>query len=211
MMNQNKFWSLVDKSGECWIWTGTIRAGYGIVAIVKDGKKTTAGTHRLSYEWRHGPVPTGLFVLHSCDTPLCVNPDHLFVGTHKQNMDDMRSKHRQPGFLTEDFVISARLAAARGDNIAMLPAPPGATRMSIIDAVTGKSWKHINTPTVSNVVFKAPRKVNKLSHEQINEILKSLEKPYWGQVNDLAKKYGVRHSTISHIKTGRFVPADFNL
>lgn len=210
MMNQSEFWSKVVKTEYCWIWMGTKRLGYGIVPITRDGKRTTTGAHRLSYEWATGENPGKSFVMHSCDNPPCVRPEHLSLGTHAQNMDDMRAKQRQPGILTEKFVRDARLAAARGENIGMMALEAGYDKDTVLRAVRGQSWSHLDTPPVQEVVFHTRRKVVKLSHEQINEILKALEKPYWGQVNDLAKKYGVRHSMISHIKSGRFVPARFN-
>lgn len=89
------FWSRVDKAqGEdaCWTWTGaTDRAGYGRMSI--ENKNVSA--HRYSYETYVASIPEGHFVLHKCDTPSCVRPDHLFTGTHTDNMRDMVAKGRQ--------------------------------------------------------------------------------------------------------------------
>lgn len=77
----------------CWLWTGTVlRHGYGQICV--DGGRDLA--HRAS--WRHfrGAIAEGLWVLHRCDTPACINPDHLFLGTHQDNVDDKVSKGRQP-------------------------------------------------------------------------------------------------------------------
>jgi HNH endonuclease len=71
---------------ECWIWQGSLRGGYGECA---EGL-----VHRVSYELFVGPVPDGLCVLHTCDTPTCYNPDHLFVGTRVDNVHDMIAKGR---------------------------------------------------------------------------------------------------------------------
>jgi hypothetical protein len=77
----------------CWEWKGgKMKNGYGRFGIAK-GQIVFA--HRYSYEAKHGPIPPGLFVLHSCDNPGCVNPSHLSVGTHADNMQDMRAKGRQ--------------------------------------------------------------------------------------------------------------------
>ncbi len=89
------FWSRVDNSGDCWLWTGVIKdGGYGLVFFHK--RKYLA--HRLSYRLVWGPFKGSLFVLHRCDNPPCVNPAHLFLGTHEDNIEDMFAKGRhKPG------------------------------------------------------------------------------------------------------------------
>lgn len=83
----------------CWLWPGTVRArkgkdksvGYGVTkylgALVK--------AHRLSFQLHKGPIPLGGHVLHKCDVPLCVNPDHLYVGDHATNMLDVKRRGRR--------------------------------------------------------------------------------------------------------------------
>lgn len=86
-----RFWAKVEKGDGCWLWTGaTSRRGYGSVTI--NGR--SVATHRASYEAYHGPIPDGLHVLHSCDTPACVNPEHLRVGTRLDNMRDRAERGR---------------------------------------------------------------------------------------------------------------------
>src|SRR4051812_187652 len=75
----------------CWLWAGTTqRGGYG---KFKAGGANVAA-HRYSWQMTHGPVPEGLCVLHRCDVPGCVKPEHLFVGTQKENTADMIAKGR---------------------------------------------------------------------------------------------------------------------
>lgn len=89
----DRFWSRVAKSVEaCWLWTGSKDDdGYGL-AFFWHRRRIKA--HRLSWELNRGPIPAGLDVLHSCDNPPCVRPDHLFLGTQVENMEDARRKGR---------------------------------------------------------------------------------------------------------------------
>ena len=86
-----RFWSKVERSGSCWLWTaGKDKGGYGTFDL--NGMSVKA--HRVSYTLANGEIPTGMCVLHKCDTPACVSPDCLFLGTHQDNMDDMMAKGR---------------------------------------------------------------------------------------------------------------------
>lgn len=88
------FWKRVreDASG-CWLWTGAyVKQGMGYGRHSSNGFSMWA--HRFAYVLANGPVPDGLFVLHSCDVPLCVNPAHLRAGTQRENMDEMIAKGR---------------------------------------------------------------------------------------------------------------------
>lgn len=77
----------------CWLWTGATNPwGYGNVKLKRS--KKTINSHRLSWILHRGEIPKKLLVLHKCDTPACVNPEHLWLGTAKQNTQDMVSKKR---------------------------------------------------------------------------------------------------------------------
>ncbi len=87
---EERFWKRVNKTDTCWLWIGA-KARYGFFSI---RVKLTMAAHRFSWELHNGKIPKGLGVLHKCDVPLCVNPDHLFLGTQKDNSDDMWAKGR---------------------------------------------------------------------------------------------------------------------
>lgn len=91
-MIADDFWSHVHKySGGCWRWRRTVDGrGYGQLTV--NGRLVRA--HRHAYELTNGPIPEGAVLCHSCDYRLCVNPAHLFVGSQRDNMQDMASKGR---------------------------------------------------------------------------------------------------------------------
>jgi hypothetical protein len=148
MINLDKFWSKIDKSGPCWEWTGRLsRTGYGNFDV--DQKPTYV--HRISFELANGPITNGLHVLHQCDNRKCVNPSHLFLGTQQDNMKDMNAKGRHKfgrhlgtknpsARLTEQQVLEIR---SLKESRHALAAKYQVAVCTIDDIKSRKTWKHI--------------------------------------------------------------------
>lgn len=88
---EERFWKYVRKTPMCWVWVG-VRHGKGYGQITMG--RTTVKAHRVSYEIHHGSIPDGLQVMHACDNPPCVNPDHLSVGSNRDNMRQRAERGR---------------------------------------------------------------------------------------------------------------------
>lgn len=144
---EERFWAKVDKSGDCWVWTGGgDRESYG---VFKSTRMTKA--HRYSWELHFGPIQNGLWVLHRCDNPPCVRPDHLFLGTHEENMADMRAKGRSQrgerchaAKLTEPEAKEVILAVTRGERSEDIARRFGVSRSTVSMVATGKTWTYLH-------------------------------------------------------------------
>ena len=134
-------------AGVLWLWTGNVGAnGYG--RLRADGKRYVA--HRAAYELFNGPIPKGVVVRHTNDTPLDVNPHHLILGTTKNNVEDMVERERQArgqrqhlAKLTETEVLTIRARHAAGESIYGLARAYGMGETSIRNVVRRGTWKHI--------------------------------------------------------------------
>jgi hypothetical protein len=94
-----RFHTKYNTADSCWLWqAGTFPNGYGMVNLGRfaDGRQHTEYAHRVAYVLAKGAVPNGSVVMHSCDTPACVNPDHLALGTQGDNVRDAFAKGRHP-------------------------------------------------------------------------------------------------------------------
>ena len=95
---RKRFEAKTEWDGECLVWTaGRHGQGYGQFHTGREGDRKMSYAHRVAYEIYVGPIPKGLLVLHRCDNPPCVRPEHLFVGTEMDNIRDRDAKGRQNG------------------------------------------------------------------------------------------------------------------
>lgn len=142
-----RLFAKVNKTASCWIWTGTTNnKGYGQLLIEKRPKHIVKLAHRISWEAVNGEIPDGLYVLHSCDNPLCVNPEHLSLGTQKKNMEDCSSRGRAVGRRKIDeatvLAIRSESTGARGES-SKIAKKYGMSREMIGNIIARRSWKHI--------------------------------------------------------------------
>lgn len=111
-----RLWAKSEQVGECLEWTGSrLPRGYGVIYGGPDRRKMY--THRAAYEITYGPIPDGMVVMHKCDNPPCIKPDHLSLGTAGDNMRDMRSKGRDRYPPPGEAHPTARLADADVESI----------------------------------------------------------------------------------------------
>ena len=157
---QKAFWNhvAIGTPGECWIWQGhKLSTGYGSTRF--QGKRYN--THRLSWILHYGPIPDDLWVLHKCDNPSCVNPAHLFLGTPKDNTQDMVNKGRRGsgGFykghpfaqgeahhsatVNEAIVHDIRERFAQGQRVNAIAKEIGVSYATVWFIAHRKSWRHI--------------------------------------------------------------------
>lgn len=147
---EQRFWPKVAIAApdECWIWQGA-KCGHGYGAIRRYRERGNIQAHRASYEMANGPIPAGMHVLHRCDTPACVNPAHLFLGTHKDNMADKVAKGRNHGAvgarnckakLRDDLVREIRAARGRQKEIG---ARFGVSQTTVWKIKHGLAWGHV--------------------------------------------------------------------
>lgn len=162
-----RFWRKVEKAGPapahmphlgpCWLWTGTTANGYGRHSLVESDVRKRLYAHRTSWSMHFGPISGRLCVLHRCDTPRCVRPDHLFLGTRAENQADMAAKgrsnkgrpHKLQGEaspnakLTTPGVLAIRAARASGATLNALAREHGVSKKLVLRVVQRKAWKHV--------------------------------------------------------------------
>ena len=189
------FWKRVQKQEEdiCWNWEGILDDNnYGIVKC----NGVHVGAHRISYTIHKGPIPTGLSVLHKCDNPSCVNPNHLFAGTRKDNNKDRDSKNRQAkgerqghAKLTKDIVLLLRKEFSEKDpkmgDYEKTAQKYNVTSESIRQAIIGYTWHHLNdlAPPIQ------PKKINPKVTSKERKYIQSLKGKNIFEIRKLTKRH----------------------
>lgn len=147
-----RFWRKVNKDGPngCWIWTASrFPRGYGQAKNSLDQY-----AHRVSWILKNGPIKKGKWVLHKCDVPECVNPDHLFLGNAKSNHDDMVSKGRQRhatgesaglSKLKEHQVLDIRRRYFGGQSQRSIAKCFGVARGTVWAILRGITWRKVKS------------------------------------------------------------------
>jgi DNA-binding XRE family transcriptional regulator len=148
------FWDNIDKNGpvmyphlgQCWNWIGSPWSKYGHISIRVGKKIAQFLVHRLSYKLHLGPIPEGLMVLHKCDNPICVNPDHLYAGTAQDNMDDKVPGERNPrAKLREADVAYIRTECKTRGSKARLAREFGVSKSTISSIANSQTWTSVET------------------------------------------------------------------
>jgi HNH endonuclease len=142
-----RFQKYVKKTDTCWIWTGAKNEnGYGILNV--KGRGTIAS--RLAWELEYGGIPEGKYVLHHCDNPSCVNPDHLYLGSQTDNMRDMELRSRANRVVGENNgkskVTAAIVRAIRQspEKSGVLAKQYGIHTRTVWQIRSGRTWRHID-------------------------------------------------------------------
>ncbi len=159
-----RFWAFVERGGpeDCWRWGGHADR-YGSFHV--SSKRGMMAAHRYSWELRHGPIPPGIEVCHHCDNGICVNPSHLFLGTHADNMADAAQKGRLPGVsapgethpgakLKNNQVTAIKCAIAAGERTSRLARQYSVQPTTISAIKHGRSWKTVECHTKGECLCK---------------------------------------------------------
>jgi ribosome-binding protein aMBF1 (putative translation factor) len=221
----DQFWSHVDKlgpipetskdcSGNCWIWYGNInKSNYGVCG--SQTNKTRMFAHRYSFELANNKkIPNDLYVCHKCDNPRCVNPNHLFLGTPMDNVQDMIKKGRKAttprlvgeqsgkSILTDNLVTKILELSDNGTSSRQIAKIIGVSNNTISNIVQGRTWTHIsgkNRIRGFNGIKQGETHPNvKLTSTEVFDIRKAYSSNKLSY-KQLAIQYNVKTSTIRDI------------
>lgn len=149
---ESRFWCKVDRGvdDECWVWTAYVNEwGYGKFRVAPN---RLMSAHRFSFELANGPIPEGAVICHHCDNPPCVNPRHLYAGSHLTNRHDWaernggnlaRGERNGSAVLTGELVRELRRRAMSGEPQTTLAREFNVHPNTIAKAVSGETWGHI--------------------------------------------------------------------
>lgn len=132
--------AMIQETG-CWEYSGAKNnMGYGVIRV--DGKYNLL-VHRLAYDLVVEEIPPGINVLHRCDNPPCLNPEHLFLGSMKDNSIDMAKKNRHSGILKVEQVVEIKKALVAGATGKQLAEIYGVGKQTIYAIKQGRNWSHV--------------------------------------------------------------------
>ncbi len=144
---RDRFWAKVEKTETCWIWIGAHNGrGYGHMNLSAGKARKYVGAHRIAWEMENGPIPAGMYVLHTCDNPPCVRASHLYVGTQSQNIRDAYQRGRKvPAMqkVTDEQVLEIRALRGRW-LLREIAEEYKLTRQHVSDIMRGKYRTNLN-------------------------------------------------------------------
>lgn len=214
-----RFWARVRKTETCWLWPSRfLPNGYGRYCIKRDRRRYDFLAHRFAWIAAHGEIPKGMFVLHRCDNPPCVRLDHLFLGTHADNMADMSNKGRSTqgiratgvALSEADVLVIYEKYRSHAADQGELAIEFGVCRQTIGWIVTGKTWKHLGLEPVPRYRFTHIEGSRHGNSRLVEADVLGIRAAYTAGagVKALALHYGVTHASISmivHRKTWRHI------
>ena len=157
---EERFWEKVRviEPEECWNWQAYVCRSTGYGRIGRNG--SVMGAHRAAYTIVHGEIPKGMEVMHKCDNRRCVNPNHLQLGTHADNLKDMADKNRASSgervwstSLVDGDILAIRHRRASGEKTLDLADEYGVSRQQMDGICRGKFWSHIGGPLTARAMI----------------------------------------------------------
>jgi len=213
----DRFWSKVNYPGndqDCWLWTAgpfdtPQKKYYGLFWVNGSNMRAT----KFSWEFYNGPIRDALLICHKCDTPKCVNPEHLFLGTDQENMDDRARKFRHAKgsaiSSTDEETMLKILDDIENDiypyksALKTLEKQYNVGYRAILSMLTGNTWKHITSKYSKQELYDLKNKVckNMLSEEDVRMI--KIRLTNGDRIKNIANDFDIDQSNVSNIKAGR--------